>query len=134
MAAEGKVQQALRLLEEAGRLDLVRPGAAAAARPVRKAASGVATAVMACSPPRCANGAKQQVYDLWNSCFKKKCLNDWYPTCRPDRTRDYGAPMLRSKTAAIPGPTMAPTDRTQVVLSSEGGGGGAVTLQRPPGP
>ncbi|KAJ1112552.1 hypothetical protein NDU88_000814 [Pleurodeles waltl] len=49
MAAEGKVQQALRLLEEAGRLDLVRPGAAVAARPVWKTASGVAAAVMAWS-------------------------------------------------------------------------------------
>ncbi|KAJ1123423.1 hypothetical protein NDU88_001892 [Pleurodeles waltl] len=59
MAAEVKVQQALRLLEEAGRLDLVRPGAAAAAWPARKAASGVAAAVMACSPPRRITGAKK---------------------------------------------------------------------------
>ncbi|KAJ1157478.1 hypothetical protein NDU88_010190 [Pleurodeles waltl] len=59
MAAEAKVQQALLLLEEAGRLDLVRPGAALATRPMRKAASGVAVAVMACSPLRRVTGAKK---------------------------------------------------------------------------
>ncbi|KAJ1202202.1 hypothetical protein NDU88_006003 [Pleurodeles waltl] len=59
MAVEAKVQHALRLLEEAGHLDLVRPGAATAARPTRKAASGVAAAVMACSPPRCIAGPRK---------------------------------------------------------------------------
>ncbi|KAJ1128486.1 hypothetical protein NDU88_006864 [Pleurodeles waltl] len=59
MAAEAKVQQELRLLEEAGCLDLVRPGAAADACPVRKAASSVAAAVMACSPPRHVTGLKK---------------------------------------------------------------------------
>ncbi|KAJ1191822.1 hypothetical protein NDU88_001137 [Pleurodeles waltl] len=54
MAVESKVQQVLCLLEEAGHLDLVRPGAAAAAWPARKAASGVAF-----SPPRRVTGARK---------------------------------------------------------------------------
>ncbi|KAJ1127319.1 hypothetical protein NDU88_005722 [Pleurodeles waltl] len=61
MAAEAKVQQALRLLEEAGRLDLRRSEAAEAARPVRRAASGVAAAVLACSPPCCESAPKKEV-------------------------------------------------------------------------
>ncbi|KAJ1165961.1 hypothetical protein NDU88_006378 [Pleurodeles waltl] len=49
MAAEAKVQQALRLLEEVGCLDLLRLEAEEAVHPVRKAASSVAAAVLACS-------------------------------------------------------------------------------------
>ncbi|KAJ1135242.1 hypothetical protein NDU88_001686 [Pleurodeles waltl] len=47
-----KVRQALALLKEAGRLDLVAPEAFGAGRPVRRASAGVAAAVAACSPPR----------------------------------------------------------------------------------
>ncbi|KAJ1176823.1 hypothetical protein NDU88_002090 [Pleurodeles waltl] len=46
------VQAALSLLRKAGRMDLVRQEALPALRPVRKAAQGVAAAVMACSPLR----------------------------------------------------------------------------------
>ncbi|KAJ1128301.1 hypothetical protein NDU88_006680 [Pleurodeles waltl] len=46
------VQAALSLLKKAGRMDLVRQEALPALRPARKAAQGVAAAVMACSPPR----------------------------------------------------------------------------------
>ncbi|KAJ1181972.1 hypothetical protein NDU88_007171 [Pleurodeles waltl] len=46
------VQAALSLLKKAGRVDLVRQEALPALRPARKAAQGVAAAVMACSPPR----------------------------------------------------------------------------------
>ncbi|KAJ1210407.1 hypothetical protein NDU88_005771 [Pleurodeles waltl] len=51
-----KVQQALALLWEAGRLDLVAPEALAQGRPVRRASAGVGAAVVACSPP-CAAGS-----------------------------------------------------------------------------
>ncbi|KAJ1216731.1 hypothetical protein NDU88_004330 [Pleurodeles waltl] len=61
MAVEAKVQQALRLLEEAGRQDLVRPEAAPAARPTRRAASGVAAAVLACSPTRRVTAVKKEM-------------------------------------------------------------------------
>ncbi|KAJ1101749.1 hypothetical protein NDU88_006813 [Pleurodeles waltl] len=47
-----KVRQALALLKEAGRLDLVAPEAFGAGCPVRRASAGVAAAVAACSPPR----------------------------------------------------------------------------------
>ncbi|KAJ1082629.1 hypothetical protein NDU88_002794 [Pleurodeles waltl] len=53
-----KVQQALALLKEAGRLDLVAPEALGAGRPVRRASAGVAAAVAACSPPRSAGREK----------------------------------------------------------------------------
>ncbi|KAJ1208798.1 hypothetical protein NDU88_004181 [Pleurodeles waltl] len=53
-----KVQQALALLREAGRLDLVAPEALAQGRPVRRASAGVAAAVAACSPPRAAASGK----------------------------------------------------------------------------
>ncbi|KAJ1214317.1 hypothetical protein NDU88_001936 [Pleurodeles waltl] len=47
-----RVRQAMALLKEAGRLDLLAAPVAPKERPVRKAASGVAAAVVACSPPR----------------------------------------------------------------------------------
>ncbi|KAJ1160636.1 hypothetical protein NDU88_001131 [Pleurodeles waltl] len=47
-----RVKQALELLKEAGRLDLLAAPVAPRERPVRRAASGVAAAVVACSPPR----------------------------------------------------------------------------------
>ncbi|KAJ1200658.1 hypothetical protein NDU88_004479 [Pleurodeles waltl] len=50
-----KVQEALALLRQAGRLDF---GALAPARPARRASAGVAAAVAACSPPRHLDGAQ----------------------------------------------------------------------------
>ncbi|KAJ1210663.1 hypothetical protein NDU88_006025 [Pleurodeles waltl] len=47
-----RVIHVMELLREAGRLDLVAAPAARRERPVRRAASGVAAAVAACSPPR----------------------------------------------------------------------------------
>ncbi|KAJ1179663.1 hypothetical protein NDU88_004897 [Pleurodeles waltl] len=47
-----RVVRALELLKEAGRLDLITAPAAPRERPARWAASGVAAAVAACSPPR----------------------------------------------------------------------------------
>ncbi|KAJ1163293.1 hypothetical protein NDU88_003753 [Pleurodeles waltl] len=47
-----RVIRALELLKEAGRLDLIAAPAAPRERPVRRAASGVAAAVAACSPLR----------------------------------------------------------------------------------
>ncbi|KAJ1141871.1 hypothetical protein NDU88_008199 [Pleurodeles waltl] len=52
--AEDKVRKALALLEQAGRMDLVRPEALGPLHPARRASAGVAAAVMACSPPRAA--------------------------------------------------------------------------------
>ncbi|KAJ1172367.1 hypothetical protein NDU88_004214 [Pleurodeles waltl] len=52
--AEEKVRQALALLEQAGRMDLVQPEAFGPGQPVRRASTGVAAAVLACSPPRTA--------------------------------------------------------------------------------
>ncbi|KAJ1106306.1 hypothetical protein NDU88_003707 [Pleurodeles waltl] len=73
MAAEAKVQEVLRLLTEAGRMDLVRAEAAGAPRPARRAASRVAAAVLTCSAPCHAavsvktwgSGANRQ---RWRSC------------------------------------------------------------------
>ncbi|KAJ1107075.1 hypothetical protein NDU88_004472 [Pleurodeles waltl] len=45
------VEQALLLLGRAGRMDLVNQEALRALRPARRAAQGVAAAVLACSPP-----------------------------------------------------------------------------------
>ncbi|KAJ1188194.1 hypothetical protein NDU88_004957 [Pleurodeles waltl] len=61
MAGEAKVQEALRLLEEAGRMDLVRVEAVVASRPARRAVSGVAAAVLACLPPFRAAAPKKAV-------------------------------------------------------------------------
>ncbi|KAJ1142520.1 hypothetical protein NDU88_008834 [Pleurodeles waltl] len=47
-----RVIRAMELLREAGRLDLIAAPAARRERPVRRAVSGVAAAVAACSPPR----------------------------------------------------------------------------------
>ncbi|KAJ1217892.1 hypothetical protein NDU88_005479 [Pleurodeles waltl] len=56
-----KVQEALALLRQAGRLDLVKTEALAPGRPARRASAGVAAAVAACSPPRPADGAQVRV-------------------------------------------------------------------------
>ncbi|KAJ1107451.1 hypothetical protein NDU88_004841 [Pleurodeles waltl] len=47
-----RVIRAIELLKEAGRLNLIAAPAAPRVRPVRRAASGVAAVVAACSPPR----------------------------------------------------------------------------------
>ncbi|KAJ1171797.1 hypothetical protein NDU88_003655 [Pleurodeles waltl] len=50
--ADSRVQEALRLLREAGRLDLIQGELGAPSRPPRRASGGVAAAVLACSEPR----------------------------------------------------------------------------------
>ncbi|KAJ1166511.1 hypothetical protein NDU88_006911 [Pleurodeles waltl] len=57
--AEEKVRQALALLEQAGRMDLVRPEALGPLRLAHRALAGVVAAVMACSPPRAGKTASQ---------------------------------------------------------------------------
>ncbi|KAJ1114012.1 hypothetical protein NDU88_002252 [Pleurodeles waltl] len=52
MATDDWVQAALRLLKEAGRLDLVHKGVLEPLRQAQRAASRVEVAVLACSPPR----------------------------------------------------------------------------------
>ncbi|KAJ1185072.1 hypothetical protein NDU88_001867 [Pleurodeles waltl] len=61
MAAEVKGQEALCLLQEAGRLDFVREEVVGVLRPARRAASGVAAAFLACWPPRCVPGGIKMV-------------------------------------------------------------------------
>ncbi|KAJ1165258.1 hypothetical protein NDU88_005686 [Pleurodeles waltl] len=56
--ADGKVQEAMRLLREAGRLNLIQGGVGGPSRPSRRASSGVAAAVLACSTSR--GGARKQ--------------------------------------------------------------------------
>ncbi|KAJ1124257.1 hypothetical protein NDU88_002718 [Pleurodeles waltl] len=56
---EEYLQAAVALLEKAGRMDLLRQEALPALCPARKAAHGVAAAVMACSPPRAGSRAGQ---------------------------------------------------------------------------
>ncbi|KAJ1211285.1 hypothetical protein NDU88_006646 [Pleurodeles waltl] len=51
-----RVTEALRLLREAGWLDLLADGGGRGARPAREAAKGVAAAIAACSPPRGTRG------------------------------------------------------------------------------
>ncbi|KAJ1159641.1 hypothetical protein NDU88_000146 [Pleurodeles waltl] len=53
-----RVEEAMRLLREAGCLDLLADGGACRERPTRQAASGVAAAVAACSPPRKSGGRR----------------------------------------------------------------------------
>ncbi|KAJ1097141.1 hypothetical protein NDU88_002268 [Pleurodeles waltl] len=53
-----RVLQAMQLLKEAGRLDLLVEGGARRERPARQAASGVAATVAACSPPRGSGGRR----------------------------------------------------------------------------
>ncbi|KAJ1158164.1 hypothetical protein NDU88_010858 [Pleurodeles waltl] len=53
METDAKVLEALALLRQAGRLDLLKDGALAPARPARRASAGVA-----CSPPRVAPAGK----------------------------------------------------------------------------
>ncbi|KAJ1169038.1 hypothetical protein NDU88_000945 [Pleurodeles waltl] len=56
MSADEEVQAALRLLTEAGRLDILKEGVVGPSRPLWRASSGVAVAVLACSPPRTSDG------------------------------------------------------------------------------
>ncbi|KAJ1217899.1 hypothetical protein NDU88_005486 [Pleurodeles waltl] len=60
--SERKVQEALRLLEEAGRLDLLQGGVGGSSRPPRRASAGVATAVLACSTAR--DGGRRQAVSM----------------------------------------------------------------------
>ncbi|KAJ1124063.1 hypothetical protein NDU88_002526 [Pleurodeles waltl] len=55
MESEAKVREALALLSQTGRLDLLKEGALA---PARRASAGVAAVVAACSPPRVVSGGK----------------------------------------------------------------------------
>ncbi|KAJ1152505.1 hypothetical protein NDU88_005280 [Pleurodeles waltl] len=50
--AEKKVQEALRLLKEAGHMDMLKDGLGGPSRPPRRASGGVAAAVLACSSSR----------------------------------------------------------------------------------
>ncbi|KAJ1197918.1 hypothetical protein NDU88_001762 [Pleurodeles waltl] len=50
--ADARVQEALRILREAGRLDLIQGELGAPSRPPRRASGGVAAAVLACSESR----------------------------------------------------------------------------------
>ncbi|KAJ1128576.1 hypothetical protein NDU88_006953 [Pleurodeles waltl] len=56
--SERKVQEALHLLEEAGRLDLLQGGVGGSSRPPRRTSGGVAAAVLACSTAR--DGGRRQ--------------------------------------------------------------------------
>ncbi|KAJ1149699.1 hypothetical protein NDU88_002504 [Pleurodeles waltl] len=58
MELDAKVLEAVALLKQAGRMDLLREEALAPGRPARRASAGVAAAVAACSPPRPAGGAQ----------------------------------------------------------------------------
>ncbi|KAJ1181898.1 hypothetical protein NDU88_007097 [Pleurodeles waltl] len=58
MERDQKVREALALLRQAGRMDLVKEEALAPGRPVCNASAGVAVAVAACSPPRAAGRAQ----------------------------------------------------------------------------
>ncbi|KAJ1215720.1 hypothetical protein NDU88_003328 [Pleurodeles waltl] len=60
MDAEDEVQAVLRLLTEAGCLDMLREVVVGPSRPAQQASSGVAAAVLACSPTR-ALSARQAV-------------------------------------------------------------------------
>ncbi|KAJ1180203.1 hypothetical protein NDU88_005425 [Pleurodeles waltl] len=59
MEQDPKILEAVALLRQAGRLDLLVEGALAPERPARRASTGVAAAVAACSPPR-SSGVKKQ--------------------------------------------------------------------------
>ncbi|KAJ1130225.1 hypothetical protein NDU88_008581 [Pleurodeles waltl] len=52
MQVDAKVLEAVALLQQAGRMDLLKDEAFAPGRPARRASAGVAAAVAACSPPR----------------------------------------------------------------------------------
>ncbi|KAJ1207826.1 hypothetical protein NDU88_003216 [Pleurodeles waltl] len=58
MEQDPKILEAVALLRQAGRLDLLVDGALAPERPARRASAGVAAAVAACSPPRSSGGRK----------------------------------------------------------------------------
>ncbi|KAJ1096068.1 hypothetical protein NDU88_001214 [Pleurodeles waltl] len=58
MESEKKVIEAVALLRQAGRLDLLKEGALAPTGPARRASAGVEAAVAACSPPRGVAGGK----------------------------------------------------------------------------
>ncbi|KAJ1127202.1 hypothetical protein NDU88_005605 [Pleurodeles waltl] len=61
LMADDKVQEAFWLLSEAGRLDLVRDGALGPPLQARRAASRVAVAILACSPPHSVSATKTAV-------------------------------------------------------------------------
>ncbi|KAJ1089132.1 hypothetical protein NDU88_002283 [Pleurodeles waltl] len=56
MDSDAKVLEAVALLKQAGRMDLLKEEALVPGRPARRASAGVATAVADCSPPHAAGG------------------------------------------------------------------------------
>ncbi|KAJ1156129.1 hypothetical protein NDU88_008853 [Pleurodeles waltl] len=58
MEVEAKVMEAVALLRQVGRMDLLKDGALAPGRPACRASAGVAAAVATCSPPRVAGAFK----------------------------------------------------------------------------
>ncbi|KAJ1112797.1 hypothetical protein NDU88_001058 [Pleurodeles waltl] len=62
---DAKVQEALRLLREAGCLNLLQGGMGGPLRPLRRASSGVAAAVLACSASRSAAGRQLKLLSIF---------------------------------------------------------------------
>ncbi|KAJ1181436.1 hypothetical protein NDU88_006643 [Pleurodeles waltl] len=58
MEVDAKILEAVALLRQAGRMDLLKEGALALGRPARRASAGVAAVVAACSPPRLSGAGK----------------------------------------------------------------------------
>ncbi|KAJ1113606.1 hypothetical protein NDU88_001848 [Pleurodeles waltl] len=58
MEHDAKVREALALLKQAGRMELLRDEALAPGRPARRSSAEVAAAVASCSPPRPVAGAQ----------------------------------------------------------------------------
>ncbi|KAJ1190208.1 hypothetical protein NDU88_006946 [Pleurodeles waltl] len=113
-----RVRQALRLLEEAGRLDLLAEDGARRERPVRQAASGVAAAVAACSPPR-GRGCRSR---------------------RVPQVRGSGAGRGQTGTAGVPARRVAlpkmrrpgPLGERPQAKAAYGGAGGGIGIDPPP--
>ncbi|KAJ1137801.1 hypothetical protein NDU88_004197 [Pleurodeles waltl] len=63
MDVDAKVLEAVALLKQAGRMDLLKEEALVPGRPARRASAGVAAAVAACSPLRAVGGSQ-----VWREC------------------------------------------------------------------
>ncbi|KAJ1185836.1 hypothetical protein NDU88_002623 [Pleurodeles waltl] len=69
MVMDSKVLEALALLQQAGRMDLVKEEALAPGCPARRASAGVAAAVAACSMLRLAGGAQFEPKPVTAACL-----------------------------------------------------------------
>ncbi|KAJ1199423.1 hypothetical protein NDU88_003259 [Pleurodeles waltl] len=125
MSQEEQVKAALVLLQQAGRMDLLKEEALAPGRPARRASAGVAAAVMACLPPRAGAACSQVRRGGKGAGGPSSEGAAWVGHGRAGRRNGGGRASRASPGAGCPRATMKQ-------LGSARGGRGSPTAARPP--